>query len=108
MLPDAEALFQHERTRTPLLTLETGTPTSDFDVLAISHAYELEGTGIVTLLRLSGVNRSPSIGRRVILWLCSADPSPFESASLRTVRRRRGPGEAKPVSMRFSVGSKPT
>ncbi|MBK8013276.1 MAG: radical SAM protein [Deltaproteobacteria bacterium] len=55
MLPEPEARLQHERTRTPLFTLETGTPTSDFDVLAISHAYELEGAGIVTLLRLSGV-----------------------------------------------------
>ena len=55
VLPEPELLERHRRTRTPLLTLESQRPVGDFDLLGISHAYELEMTGIVTLLELSGL-----------------------------------------------------
>lgn len=55
VLPDADALDRHARTRTPLLTLESARPVGDFDLIGISHAYELELTGVVQLLRLSGL-----------------------------------------------------
>lgn len=53
MLPDDPDAYR--RTRTPLLTIESGRRVSELDVLGISHSYELESAGIVTLLELSNV-----------------------------------------------------
>jgi len=50
---DYEALLR--KTGTPLYGLETGTPVSDFDVLASTVGYELAATNILTALDLSGV-----------------------------------------------------
>ncbi len=55
VLPSRDDIARHRETRTPLLTLETQRPVGDFDVLGISHAYELELTGIVEVLELSGL-----------------------------------------------------
>lgn len=54
-LPEPELLKRHWRTKTPLLTLESQRPVGDFDLIGISHAYELEMTGIVHALELSGL-----------------------------------------------------
>lgn len=53
MLPDDPDRYR--RTRTPLMTVESQRPVSELDLLGISHAYELEAAGIVTLLELSGL-----------------------------------------------------
>lgn len=55
MLPEPDLLVRHHETRTPLATLESGRPVGDFHLIGISHAYELEMTGIVEVLRLSGL-----------------------------------------------------
>ena len=55
VLPDLEDIERHHRTRTPLLTLESQRAVSDFHLLGVSHAYELEMTGIVQLLELAGL-----------------------------------------------------
>lgn len=49
---DVEA---HQKSRTPLFTLETQAPVAGFDLLAFSVAYELELTGLFTMLELSGL-----------------------------------------------------
>jgi radical SAM superfamily enzyme YgiQ (UPF0313 family) len=55
MLPSPERLAQHRDARIPLLTLEHRRPAGDAHVIAISQAYELELTGVVSLLRLAGL-----------------------------------------------------
>jgi radical SAM superfamily enzyme YgiQ (UPF0313 family) len=52
-LPDDVESFRESRT--PLFTLETGTPVGDFPVLAFSVAYELELPGLLDVLSLSGL-----------------------------------------------------
>lgn len=54
-LPERDDLALHRETRTPLLTVETRRPASEAHVLGISHAYELELSGVVELLELCGV-----------------------------------------------------
>ncbi len=49
---DVEA---YRRTRTPLFTYESGAPVSEFQMLAFSVAYELELTGVFTMLELAGL-----------------------------------------------------
>ncbi|MGZ6141619.1 MAG: radical SAM protein [Myxococcaceae bacterium] len=49
---DAEAFRQ---SRTPLFTLESGTPVGAFPVLAFSVAYELELPGVLEVLTLAGL-----------------------------------------------------
>src|SRR5262249_54087121 len=51
-LPDEVEAFRESRT--PLFTLETGTPVGEFPVLAFSVAYELELPGMLDVLSLSG------------------------------------------------------
>ncbi len=55
MLPEPELLQRHFDTRTPSLTVERQRPVPDFDVIAISHAYELELAGVATLMKLNGL-----------------------------------------------------
>jgi len=52
-VPDPDIERELERTRTPLVTLESATPVSDFDVLAISVSFETDYLNIPKLLRLS-------------------------------------------------------
>ncbi|MBJ6760974.1 radical SAM protein [Myxococcaceae bacterium JPH2] len=52
-LPDDVEAFR--RTRTPLFTWESQASVSEFPMLAFSVAYELELTGLFTMLELSGI-----------------------------------------------------
>ncbi len=53
VLPEDPDAWQ--ASRTPLVTIESQRPVSELDILGISHAYELESTGIVTLFDLCGL-----------------------------------------------------
>lgn len=55
VLPDPEDLELHQQSRTVLRTLERGRPVEDHHVIAISHAYELELSGVAQVLQLSGI-----------------------------------------------------
>src|SRR5947207_12449452 len=48
-------LAEYERTRTPLLSLESQTPVRDFDVIAFSISFETDYVNMARMLRLSGV-----------------------------------------------------
>lgn len=54
-IPDPEVERDLERTRAPLLTVESQTQVSDFDVLAISVSFETDYLNIPKLLRLSKI-----------------------------------------------------
>jgi radical SAM superfamily enzyme YgiQ (UPF0313 family) len=54
-VPDPEIEQDLERTRAPLLTLESQTQVSEFDVLAISVSFETDYLNIPKLLRLSRI-----------------------------------------------------
>src|SRR5713226_3456111 len=53
--PDADIEQERERTRTSLLSLESETPISEFDVLAISVSFETDYLNVPKLLRLSKI-----------------------------------------------------
>lgn len=55
ILPDTAERTRYADTRTPLLTLESLRPLREAHVIGISHAYELELSGIVEALDLSGI-----------------------------------------------------
>jgi radical SAM superfamily enzyme YgiQ (UPF0313 family) len=48
-------LAEYERTRTPLLSLESQTPVRDFDVIAFSISFETDYENMARMLQLSGV-----------------------------------------------------
>src|SRR5262245_58971179 len=54
-VPDPELDRELERTGAPLITLESETPVSDFDVLAISVSFETDYLNIPKLLHRSGI-----------------------------------------------------
>lgn len=54
-LPDPIDLKEHERSRTPLLSLETQTPVRDFDIVAFSISFETDYLNMARMLQLSGV-----------------------------------------------------
>ena len=54
-LPDAPELREYERTRAPLLSLETQTPLRDFDVVAFSVSFETDYLNLARQLRLAGI-----------------------------------------------------
>ena len=54
-LPDVRDLREHERTGTPLLSLESQTPVRDFDVLAFSVTFEPDELNLVRMLDLAGI-----------------------------------------------------
>ncbi|HEX8888513.1 MAG TPA: radical SAM protein [Pyrinomonadaceae bacterium] len=54
-LPDAQEMREYEKSRTPLLSLESQTPVRDFDVVAFSISFETDYLNMVSILRLSGV-----------------------------------------------------
>ena len=54
-LPDADELDEYNRSRTPLLSLETQSPVRDFDVLAFSITFEPDEVNLVRILDLAGV-----------------------------------------------------
>src|SRR5215212_10543551 len=53
--PDADIERELERTRSPLLSLESETPLTEFDALAISVSFETDYLNIPKLLRLSRI-----------------------------------------------------
>ena len=54
-VPDADIEQELERSRTALVTLESETPVSDFDILAFSVSFETDYLNIPKLLRLSKI-----------------------------------------------------
>jgi radical SAM superfamily enzyme YgiQ (UPF0313 family) len=54
-LPGRQELQAQLQSGAPLLTVESGTPVRDFDVLAFSISFEWDYTNIVSMLRLSGM-----------------------------------------------------
>jgi radical SAM superfamily enzyme YgiQ (UPF0313 family) len=54
-LPGRQDLQAQLQSGAPLLTVESGTPVRDFDVLAFSISFEWDYTNIVSMLRLSGM-----------------------------------------------------
>src|SRR5918912_696160 len=54
-LPDDDEMREYERTRTPLLSLETQSPVGGFDMLAFSISFETDYLNMARLLKMSGV-----------------------------------------------------
>src|SRR3954468_7858965 len=54
-LPDDTELKEYEKSRTPLLSLETQTPIRDFDVVAFSISFETDYLNMAKMLQLSGI-----------------------------------------------------
>ncbi len=51
----ADELSEYERTRTPLLSLESQSPIRDFDIVAFSISFETDYLNMARMLQLSGV-----------------------------------------------------
>jgi radical SAM superfamily enzyme YgiQ (UPF0313 family) len=56
-LPPKQELAAQVAAGTPLLTLESQTPVSEFDVFAFSVSFEWDYVNVLTLLRLAGLKR---------------------------------------------------
>src|SRR5438552_8442613 len=56
-LPPKQELAELLASKTALLTLESQTPLSDFDVVAFSVSFEWDYVNVLTLLRLAGIPR---------------------------------------------------
>src|SRR3954464_10458689 len=54
-LPDERELREYEKSRAPLLSLESQTPVRDFDVVAFSISFETDYLNMARMMRLSGV-----------------------------------------------------
>jgi radical SAM superfamily enzyme YgiQ (UPF0313 family) len=54
-LPPKQELAELLRAKTPILTLESQTPVSEFDVVAFSVSFEWDYVNVLTLLRLAGL-----------------------------------------------------
>ncbi len=54
-LPDADELKEYERTGTKLMSLETQSRVSDFDVVAFSISFETDYLNMAKMLQLSGI-----------------------------------------------------
>ncbi|MBA2501873.1 MAG: radical SAM protein [Pyrinomonadaceae bacterium] len=54
-LPDDLEMREYEKSRAPLLSLESQTPVRDFDVLAFSVSFETDYLNMARVLRMSGV-----------------------------------------------------
>ena len=54
-LPEDEELVEYRRSKTPLFSVETQTDASEFDVIALSAAFENDYPNILTLLDLAGL-----------------------------------------------------
>jgi radical SAM superfamily enzyme YgiQ (UPF0313 family) len=61
-LPGRQEVAAALARRDPLLTIESGTPVRDFDVLAFSVSFEWDYTNVVSMLRLAGIE--PRASRR--------------------------------------------
>ncbi len=54
-LPDTDELREYEKSRTPLLSLETQTPIKNFDVVAFSISFETDYLNMAKMLQLSNI-----------------------------------------------------
>src|SRR3989442_3046875 len=54
-LPDSREISEYERTRTPLLSLESHTPVREFDVIAFSISFETDYVNLARMVQMSGV-----------------------------------------------------
>jgi radical SAM superfamily enzyme YgiQ (UPF0313 family) len=54
-LPPKQELAAHLASGSPLLTLESQTPVSEFDVVAFSVSFEWDYTNVLTILRMAGI-----------------------------------------------------
>jgi radical SAM superfamily enzyme YgiQ (UPF0313 family) len=54
-LPDALEMREYEKSRTPLLSLETQTPLRDFDVVAFSISFETDYLNMAKMLQMSQI-----------------------------------------------------
>jgi radical SAM superfamily enzyme YgiQ (UPF0313 family) len=54
-LPDDAELKEYEKSRTPLLSLETQTPVKNFDVVAFSISFETDYLNMARMLQLSNI-----------------------------------------------------
>ena len=54
-LPDTDELREYEKSRTPLLSLETQTPVKDFDVVAFSISFETDYLNMARMLQMSQI-----------------------------------------------------
>ncbi len=54
-LPDPHDFNEHRRTRSPLRTIETQTPLSEFDLVAFSISFERDYTNVLRALELAGI-----------------------------------------------------
>lgn len=54
-LPDDSELKEYEKSRTPLLSLETQTPVKDFDVVAFSISFETDYLNMAKMLQMSNI-----------------------------------------------------
>src|SRR5256885_1865550 len=54
-LPPKQELAEMSAAKTPLITLESQTPVSDFDIVAFSVSFEWDYVNVLTLLRLAGI-----------------------------------------------------
>src|SRR4051812_2739306 len=54
-LPPKQELAELSAAKTPLVTLESQTPVSDFDIVAFSVSFEWDYVNVLTLLRLAGI-----------------------------------------------------
>src|SRR5215213_5618235 len=54
-LPDDFEMREYEKSLTPLLSLETQTPTKDFDVVAFSISFETDYLNMAKMLQLSNI-----------------------------------------------------
>jgi radical SAM superfamily enzyme YgiQ (UPF0313 family) len=54
-LPDRVDMGEHDRTRTPVFSVETGRPLQDFDIIAFSVSFENDFPNVLRVLELSGI-----------------------------------------------------
>src|SRR6187397_2166488 len=54
-LPPKQELADLLKSRAPLVTLESQSPVSDFDVIAFSVSFEWDYVNVLTMLRLAGI-----------------------------------------------------
>lgn len=55
-LPDPEDLIEHEKSKTPLLSLESRQPVAGFDLIAFSISFESDYMNLPALFRLAGIS----------------------------------------------------
>lgn len=54
-LPDADEIREYEKSRTPLLSLETQTPVRDFDIVAFSISFETDYLNMAKMLQMAQI-----------------------------------------------------